>query len=65
MRTEEKKGLGCGYLFTPTDVLKAIDVPEINVTNFLRPRFSSRQVEFVSEVVIDIETVIDDVSLMN
>ena len=52
-------------LFSPTNLLKAVGIPKLDLLNLFRPFGASRKVELVAQVVVEIEAVVDDVRLMD
>jgi hypothetical protein len=49
----------------PTRFLKAFDIPKADWPQFLRPRLAPGKAELVTQVVLEIVAVIDDVRLMH
>jgi len=51
-------------VFSPIELLESFWVPEFNLLDLTGPVLA-RKIEFVAQVVVQIETVVNDVCLMN
>ena len=52
-------------LSSPARILPSLNIPKINCADPGWPWFTAGKIEFVSEIIIEIEAVVNDVSLVH